>query len=254
MMALLRWFLARPARAFAAAAVLVVGFLVVKVRLLERARDRAQAHVQQLQLDSTNAIARADTTRLLFQDSLRGVTHLVEQLQVESNARLVAKNREATARADLQLRVDSLQATLAGVTSEDSAGVRHATLAFDSLPFHLRAQLEVPPPPAPTRAAILLSLEPARGTLELACRGREASAQFVGPPWLDLTLERIQQDPRVCAPVQTAAKHPSVVGAVVRGALIGAAAGGVVRQQLDDAALGALIGAGLELLVLAVFR
>lgn len=206
-MSFLAWFLAKPARLLAAGAALAIGILLVRIQLLERARDRAEAQARKERLGRRNAEARADTTRTIFQDSLAGRTRLVEQLQVESHARLQAKNREAMARADLELRFDSLVAVVHAPTTEDSAGVRSTEFMLDSVPLHMRALVQVPAPPSPARWDVAAWLDPARLTLELACEKDVARADLVGPPWLKVQLDRIQQDPRICSPpVQTRLK------------------------------------------------
>jgi hypothetical protein len=213
MIGVLGWFLARPARILGAAGVLVIGILFVQNQLVERARDRAERKAREERLERLNVEARADTTRLLWEDSIRGVTRWAEQLQVQSHARLQARDREAAARADIELRFDSVLTVIHSRTREDSAGVRTAELAIDSVPLHVRVSVAVPPPPGVTRWDVAAWLDPARFTLELACEKDRARADLVSPSWLDLRLLQVRQDPRVCAPpVQTSAKTRSRLG------------------------------------------
>jgi hypothetical protein len=221
---ILGWFWARPARLLGAGAVIAIGILFVQNQLLERARDRAERRAREERLERTNLEARMDTTRQLFQDSLRGVTRWAEQLQVQSHARLQARDREAAVRADIELRFDSVLTVIHSRTTEDAAGVRTAELAIDSMPLHVRVSVAVPPPPGVTRWDVAAWLDPARFTLELACEKDRARADLVSPSWLDLRLLQVQQDPRVCAPpVHTSAK--------ARRLAIGAGVGlGVIRN------------------------
>lgn len=255
-MAVVGWFLARPGRLITLGGIMCIAVLATRMQLLERARDRAEARARASRLEYVNLLAIGDTTRLRFADSLRGVTRLVEQLRVESHVRLAARNREAAARADLELRLDSIRAIVHAPSTEDSAGVRHTVITLDSVPLHLQVTLEIPPPPQPARAAIAAQLDPASLTLELACVGDVAHADAVGPTWLRLQLVRVQQSPAVCIPARPVpmSRRPSPIGAVLRGGAIGASVGAVVRsgERLDGALVGAAVGAGIELLWRAI--
>lgn len=209
MIGFLAWFAVRPGRIVGAGLVLVIGILVVENQLLERARDRAERRAREERLGRLNAEAVADTGRQLFADSLRGYSRLVEQLRVQSHSRLEARDREAAARADVELRFRRLLGVLHTVAAEDSAGVRSAELKVDSAPVHLRATVQIPPPPGPARWDFSAWLDPARFTLELACDHDRARADLVSPSWLDLRLLKVVQDPAICSPpVQTRLRAP----------------------------------------------
>lgn len=195
-----RWLLARPKLAIGLAlAIGAAGYIGILRYQLHRAETKARAN----RLAYLNAEARVDTTRLLFQDSLRGSTRLVEQLQVESHARLVEKNREAKARADMQVSFDSLRVIKASGSNLllDSSDVRVTSWATDSVdPIQVRATARVPVPPAPAEWDVSVTIEPAFLTLELACEGDRARADVLGPPWLRIRLHQVTQDPAICSP------------------------------------------------------
>lgn len=222
-MSWLTWLLASRHRlglAAAAAALLAIGAYITVLKIQLR---RAETEVRINRLAFLNMEAHADTTRVLFEDQarqLRAVTRLAEQRKVEGDARLAEHDRQASARADLELQVDSLH-RLIQRPSIDSSDVRISTFDSDAAdsadgnpsPFHIRATVRQPRPPAPASWDVTSRLDPAAVTLELACQGDHARADVVGPSWLRIRLARIQQSSDVChTPVQSTRRRRVAFG------------------------------------------
>jgi hypothetical protein len=113
----------------------------------------------------------------------------------------------STARANLELRVARLEASAsAPVTADAGDSVRTGVFHVLHSPFDVRAAASLPRPPATGHLDLSVELEAARIQVRAGCGPagvagvRPAQLTAIGPPWLTLVLDSVQQDPEVCSP------------------------------------------------------
>jgi hypothetical protein len=193
----------------------VTAVLVLAVAVLFWQRNTARAAEGKAALEASNARARADSqvtlridaVRKVYGDSMLAVTRLVVQAQQNNDAidRELKQNRVMLATLTAQVRVLNTTITSNGPTVEDSAGVRHDSVDEREPPFTTHADVELPRPPAKGTVKIRVALDPATIGLRLGCAQKAdangilaARATANAPPWLQLTIGRVEQEPDVC--------------------------------------------------------
>jgi hypothetical protein len=146
--------------------------------------------------------AAADTTRLVYADSVR----LFERRAIQQDQRADALDRdlgrERRARVALVAQVESLQTT-ATTTPTYRADTATANFIVTSPPYHAKVDVVVPPPPTPATLELAITLDPAPVEVRLGCgpasNGLRPATVLVAPPsWLDIDLTLVEQDPDVC--------------------------------------------------------
>jgi hypothetical protein len=191
--------------------------LVAYIGVLRIQRDRARARAEQLALDKLNFQAAADRThrvdsataatiRKLYGDSVAGLQKLVRQEAQRADAVTRALHLSQVFSGTLQLRFDSLHAVLASSpVVTDSADVRHATFHVDSIrPYHVHADVDLPPAPAVGSMRLGISQDPARGRAILGCGPknadglRPASLTLLLSSSVQVQLDSLTQAPEVC--------------------------------------------------------
>lgn len=196
----------------------------------------ARAAETQMALDIANANARADVSHpvllsrqqelAILGDSLRAVTKLAEQVPLLRGALDKAMGQIPRATASLRAEIAELKArvqTGAPVTA-DSQDVRHGTFDVRQVPFTVRVEAELPPPPARGTAAVQVAVDEARVAARLTCSDRAAhgvraaSVTLTTPTWLHATIDQVQQDPQVCGALTPAPVRASWRPAIVFGA------------------------------------
>jgi hypothetical protein len=185
-------------------------------------RNEQAAHAKAA-LDASNAIARADTTREVYRDS---VTRIVERLAVQSTTE--AANTTAIDRVlhRTQLALDSLSARVRSIdVSARSSGdvttsaddVRHGAFVVDSTPFHVRADVALPRT-GPGTIQLAASLDPIPIGVRQLCGTpdangiRPATVSATGPSWATIQLAHVEQDAGAC-------RSPALTGASTDGRL-----------------------------------
>lgn len=192
--------------------VLVLG-LALGYETWQRRRERQRTAQAALTADTTRAhqdtsrlvvLAQRDSLRILG-DSLRLVQRLVVQRQQSQDQLDRALNQQRIALAALTVQVQGLAARVRSDATTDSAGIRLAHFQVRQAPYTVTADVRVPEPPQPGEMAVAVTLDPATIGLRLSCSRpnaegiRSATATASGPPWLPLTVGRVEQDPSLCA-------------------------------------------------------
>jgi hypothetical protein len=99
--------------------------------------------------------------------------------------------------------IDSVQGT-ARVVIDSLRGERKADFVVDSAPYHVRAAVALPAPPAPGRIGISVRTDTAHLSYRVQCGKakadgiRPASVEIAGPTWLSTTISAAQTEQNVC--------------------------------------------------------
>ena len=170
----------------------------------------AQNALRDQKIETANARAAADESRLMIRAEGDTAVAVAERLAFQTEVRLREAFRDsvermALATARVRLEADSLRQVVEGTAAvRDSTGnlTAFATLdARDSLGIEVEAEVTIPAdltiPPTWTwriwRAQIDLELA-------LSCEGNLAVAQLAGPRWLPLAIDSVAQRPEFCIP------------------------------------------------------
>jgi hypothetical protein len=170
------------------------------------------------QLAAKNERARADTTRTIalsakdsariLGDSLRAVERLAIQERVRADLMDRALQRSTAALIGITASVARLAGSVQSsgdVRSSAGDSVRTAEFHERREPFTLAAKAALP---RFGRASLSyeIDVDPARVKLKVGCEKRKrgdlaraATTSAVGPKWLTISLDSVQQDPEVCA-------------------------------------------------------
>lgn len=187
-------------------------YAIVGLVLLAIAQGAAAAwHAHQLRREriaAANARAAADTSRRRVVGNLQLVQRLAYQRTVELAAAVQERGKVGQATVRLRLEGDSLRAVLTEgrVTTPDTGTVVVAGQldARDTLGVRVDAVVSVRGvvPGPDLRGFFVWRLERMPATLDVAisCRGPDAVADVVGPPWLPLTIAEATQRAEVCNP------------------------------------------------------
>ncbi len=184
-----------------------VGVQMYKIKKLER-------ELVAETLRANNELARADSTVKLLRsqkDSTDAWSKLAVQEKIRADDLDKRLKRETRAKADLQIRVDSLVEVIQGLpTTEDTLGTRTGVFPPTySEPFTTSAKVVLPKPPARGSLELTIVMDPLNIGVRQQClppdgRGvRQASVVVTGPSWADVRLGALVQDPEVCMPQLT---------------------------------------------------
>lgn len=160
------------------------------------------AQLRDALLHTDSLQAAADTTRLVYADSLRLFERRAIQQEQRADDLDRDLGRERRARVALVAQVESLQTT---ATTTPVYRADTATAAFDvtAPPYHAQVDVVIPPPPSPALLDLAVTLDPAPMEVRLGCGPsvnglRPATVAVIPPPWLDVDLTQVEQDPDVC--------------------------------------------------------
>jgi hypothetical protein len=213
----------------------IVGLVVLAVAQGAAAAWHA-AQLRRERIAAANARAAADTSRRRIVGDLQLVQRLAYQRTVELAAAVRERGKVGQANVRLRLEGDSLRAVLTPgrVTTPDTGTVVVAGQldARDTLGVRVDAVVSVTGvrPGPDLRGFFVWRLERAPATLDvsISCRGADAVADVVGPPWLPLTITEAAQRADVCNPPAgwsawslNAPSLPVAAGLVVIGILLG---------------------------------
>lgn len=173
----------------------------------ERAERKAAEQLRDVRLEKANAIAAADSTRLLYEDSLRAVERLAEQRELERDRLDSAVQWERKVRTELVANIVELRTTAKAETREDSAGTRSASFHVRQEPYTVDVDVTLPAPPAASTADVRVAIDTARMNVGVGCDSeaafgvRTARVAVEGPPWLPIRIDQPVVAPDVCSPV-----------------------------------------------------
>jgi hypothetical protein len=189
------------------------------------ARDNAfRADSVAAALDTTRAVnARAQA---VLGDSLRGVElRAVQLVSLKVDALDAALRRVSAARFNSTSTIRSIDSVIrTAPVTVSPRDVRQASFVVDSAPFHVRAAVSLPAPPASGKIGISVRVDTARLSYRVQCGKagasgiRPASVEISGPTWLSTTISGAQTAQNVCNEQQ----NPSHW---LRNFLLGSAAG-----------------------------
>jgi hypothetical protein len=180
-------------------------------------RERA-AHLEQA-FRADSVAAALDTTRAVsaraqqvLGDSLRGVERRAVQVvgitpdQLDKALKRYSTSIIATV-ASIKPLVDVQRTAPVTVTAQDE---RKADFLVDSAPYHVRAAVSLPAPPASGRIGISVRLDSAKVSYRIQCGKakdggvKPASVEISSPPWLSMGITNATTDQNVCnTPAQT---------------------------------------------------
>lgn len=219
-----------------------------------------RADVVRTELLLDRAEAEADTTRLVLQAEAFVFQRRAIQAEVERDSIDVLLQLETMARADLEVVIKALRATASAPVVETPEGVRSASFIGNQTPFHWQVKVDLPPPPSEGTVAVAVTLDPLLLTARVSCgeapEGRTVLPALVtveGPPWADVSLSSLTQDPTVCNAHVLEVPGPSwemPLAGALSGALVGAFTG---DDPGVDALVGGALGASLGFLLDMIF-
>jgi hypothetical protein len=193
------------------ALVLAVGVQTVRLRREQQAqRDQAfRADSIAAALDTTRAVsARAQQ---ILGDSLRGVERRAVQVagitpdELDKALRRYSTSIIATV-ASIKPLIDVQRTAPVTVNAQDE---RKADFVVDSAPYHVRAAVALPAPPANGRIGLSVRLDTAHVSYRIQCGKAKdggvqpASVEISSPPWLSMGITNATTDQNVCNPQQT---------------------------------------------------
>lgn len=176
-------------------------------------RERAAHREQAFRADST--AAALDTTRAVnaralkvLGDSLHGVERRAVQVvgitpdELDKALRRYSTSIIATV-ASIKPLIDVQRTAPVTVNAQDE---RKAEFAIDSAPYHVKAAVALPAPPASGRIGISVRLDSARVSYRIQCGKakdggvKPASVEISSPPWLSMGITNATTDQNVCNP------------------------------------------------------
>lgn len=173
-------------------------------------------HARRDALERDAAEARADSTRRVDARLLSGEIAAWERRAVQERLRADRLDRElgrtTVALSQARLTIDSLRVkTPSSKPVEVLEGdTRVGTFQLRQAPYSIRAVATLPPPPAYGEIDLLIRLDPIPLMARLMCGARDprtgvapATVLVAAPPWAQVQLEQVQQDPAVCSPEPT---------------------------------------------------
>lgn len=185
-------------------------------------------------LERNNAIARADTTRIVFIKALGDLWRAAERQAVQQHMKRdqIDKelHRESRLRVQAQVRLDSLlrQADTGSVV-RDSADIRMGSFHVDPPPFTIDITAKFPPPPQPGLWDVAVRVEPIRLNIRAQCSMKDrngvrvASVLVTGPVWAmkGIVVDSAEQSPEVCMPERPSTKKRDIGVGLLLGVLGG---------------------------------
>lgn len=174
-------------------------------------RERA-AHLEQA-FRADSIAAALDTTRAVsaraqqvLGDSLRGVERRAVQVagitpdELDKALRRYSTSIIATV-ASIKPLIDVQRTAPVTVNAQDE---RKADFVVDSAPYHVKAAVALPAPPASGRIGISVRLDSARVSYRIQCGKakdggvKPASVEITSPPWLSMGITNATTDQSVC--------------------------------------------------------
>lgn len=187
---------------------IIIGYLGFELR-----RER-KAHLEQA-FRADSVAAALDTTRAVSEraqkvlgDSIKGIEHRAVQVvgitpdDLDKALKRYSTSIIATV-ASIKPLIDVERTAPVTVNAEDE---RKADFAVDSAPYHVKAQVALPAPPASGRIGISVRLDSARVSYRIQCGKakdggvRPASVEINSPPWLSMGVTNATTDQNVCNP------------------------------------------------------
>lgn len=197
-----------PRGILAAAAALLIALALAARCGHDRAWQAAAVQIRAAELRADSAEAAADTTRLLYSDSVQAVTRRALQLVQERDRLDAALQWERRVTSTLVVALRELRDSAAAVVTVDSADVRHASWHVRQAPWTADVGVQVPAPPDSARLQLAVALDPIAVTVRAGCGRapagggvRPASIAAEGPTWARLELTDVVTDPEVCNPL-----------------------------------------------------
>jgi len=198
--------------AVGAAIALTIGYLAFELH------QERKAHLEQA-FRADSIAAALDTTRAvsaraqqILGDSLRGVERRAVQVvgitpdELDKALKRYSTSIIATV-ASIKPLVDVQRTAPVTVTAQDE---RKADFVVDSAPYHVKAAVALPAPPASGRIGLSVRLDSARVSYRIQCGKakdggvKPASVEISSPPWLSMGITNATTDQTVCnAPAQT---------------------------------------------------
>lgn len=188
----------------------VLGIIIAV--LLWRLSSERRAHQEQA-FRADSIAAALDTTRAVsaraqkvLGDSLRGVERRAVQVvgitpdELDKALKRYSTSIVATIATIKPLIVDKT----APVTVDTALGERKATFVVDSAPYHVRAAVALPAPPASGRIGLSVRLDTAKVSYRIQCGKataggvKPASVEINSPPWLPISIASAQTTQDVC--------------------------------------------------------
>lgn len=193
----------------------IVG-LGVGILFLSWQLQRAHAEQIRLAIKSDSIAAAADTTRVvswraqkILGDSLSAVERRTIQVQMKSDALDQALNRVSAVVTSLTavvktLNVKNKPGTVVTLNAADTT-IRQSTFRVDSTPFHVVADVKLPPPPRVGTIDLSVRLDTLRLRPRLQCgkpvdRVRPATILVETPTWLPTVIDSSRVDISACNP------------------------------------------------------
>jgi hypothetical protein len=185
---------------------LVIGALSWKLH-----SARAAARDNAFRADSLAAVN--DTTRAVsaraaqvLGDSLHGVElRAVQLVSLKVDALDQALKRISAARFNTTTTIRSIDSVIRTASvSVAVSGERKADFVVDSTPYHVRASVSLPAPPALGRIGISVRTDTAYLSYRIQCGVAKAdgirpvSVEISGPPWLSTAISAAQTEQNVC--------------------------------------------------------
>lgn len=190
----------------------------------------AQAETARIQLEKTNAEARATPSRTLTPDELSAIRGIVKE-EVGGATRPVVQVPQRNdgfdrALAQERLAISALTASIAALTAHATSTGDVVTVgdsvrgSFDVAkpPYTVHADVTLPKTRGRGEIDVAVQLEPARLMPRLGCGAavngvRPARYTVTGPPWLSIVIDSSSQDPALCNPNLSGARsafHPTI--------------------------------------------
>lgn len=176
-------------------------------------RERAAHREQAFRADSI--AAALDTTRAIsaraqkiLGDSLRGVERRAVQVvgitpdELDKALRRYSTSIIATV-ASIKPLIDVQRTAPVSVNAQDE---RKADFVVDSAPYHVKAAVALPAPPANGRIGISVRLDTARVSYRIQCGKAKdggvqpATVEISSPPWLTMGITNATTEQNVCNP------------------------------------------------------
>lgn len=200
-----------PARIYQIGIGALLIFLAVTGFMLKRER---KAHLDQA-FRADSVAAALDTTRVvnaraqkILGDSLRGVERrTVQVVGITPDELDKALKRYSTSIiamvASIKPLIDVQRTAPVTVTAQDE---RKADFTVDQTPYHVKAAVALPVPPASGRIGISVRLDTAHVSYRIQCGKakdggvRPATVEINSPPWLTMGITNATTDQNVCNP------------------------------------------------------
>jgi len=225
----------RPYLIGGAVAVLAIALLLVYRAGKDAQRVADQVTIQQAQLERENAIARADSSRRLWQADSAVAYRRVQQLELAAIQLTDSLRIQRRMTAELVIRTDTLRARIAAAPVPDSAGVRRQAFHAEQPPITVDVDVEARPDSI--LALIRASLAPIRLNVTGGCvdqpgsvRAAYVTASAQGFPNIDVGSSTFAPD--VCNPLPV--PEHRTLGDKVRTGIPWAVAGGAAVLLWND--------------------